>query len=236
MSVRSSRRAAGRDGVRWRAPVPPRPPSSLELATAEDHDLDHEATFRQLGFFDLDLSGRAADGVEFAQCRFRGADLSGTRLDGATFSDCLFESTNLANLRVEKSSLIRARLATVRMTGVHWINGAVRDTTISQCRLDLSSFRFTDFHRVVFEDCNLARADFQNADLSGVRFTNCDLTGAQFSQAEMAGTRFANCVLAGIGGVTSMAGAVVAEQDLVALSYTLAGALGIQLEGAEDQS
>jgi hypothetical protein len=46
----------------------------------------------------------------------------------------------------------------------------------------------------------------------------------------MTGTRIANCSLAGIGGVTSLAGAVVARQDLIALSYTLAGALGIQIE------
>ena len=178
----------------------------MELAT-EDHDLENEARFLRIGFFDLDLSGRSADGVEFEQCRFRGSDLSGTQLDGAAFTDCLFESTNLANLRAEKSSMIRARLATLRMTGVHWINEALRDVAILECRLDLSSFRFTDFSNVMFQGCNLTRADFQNADLRGVRFTNCDLTGAQFSQATMEGARFANCVLVGVGGVTSMGGA-----------------------------
>ncbi|MEJ3747463.1 pentapeptide repeat-containing protein [Actinomycetes bacterium KLBMP 9797] len=71
--------------------------------------------------------------------------------------------------------------------------------------------------------------------MSGVQFTNCDLTGAQFSQATMEGTRFTNCVLAGVGGVTSFTGAIVASQDLVGLSYTLAAALGIQIEGAADQ-
>jgi uncharacterized protein YjbI with pentapeptide repeats len=127
----------------------------LELAT-EDHDLENEATFRRLGFFDRDLSGRSADGAEFEQCRFKGSDLSGTQLDGAAFTDCLFESANLANLRAEKSSMIRARLSTLRMTGAHWINGVMRDVTISECRLDLSSFRFTDFSSVVFKGCNSA--------------------------------------------------------------------------------
>jgi uncharacterized protein YjbI with pentapeptide repeats len=70
--------------------------------------------------------------------------------------------------------------------------------------------------------------------VGGVQFTNCDLSGAQFSQAKMEGTRFADCVLAGIGGVTSFAGAIVASQDLVGLSHTLAAALGIQIEGAGD--
>jgi uncharacterized protein YjbI with pentapeptide repeats len=206
----------------------------LDLATVEDHDLDNEATFRRLGFFDLDLSGRSADSVEFEQCRFKGADLSGTQLDGARFSDCLFESVDLANLRAEKSSMLRARLSMLRMTGLHWVNGALRDVIISECRADLSSFRFTEFHNVLFEGCNLTGADFQDADLRGMRFNDCDLTGAQFSQANLAGTRFANCSLAGIGGVTSFAGAIVARQDFIALSYALAGALGIRIEDDED--
>jgi uncharacterized protein YjbI with pentapeptide repeats len=211
----------------------PRPPASLDLATPEDHDLDDEATFRRLEF-GFDLSGRSAESVEFEQCRFRKADLGGTTLTRATFTDCLFENGNVANLRVDKSSMLRVRLSALRMTGVHWIDGVLRDVLVSECRADLTSFRFSDFHNVVFEGCNLTRADFQNADVSGVQFTNCDMSGAQFSQAKMAGTRFANCVLAGIGGVTSFDGAIVASQDLVGLSYTLAAALGIQIEGAGD--
>src|SRR5689334_17153810 len=120
MSVRTSGRAGG--DSRSRPPLKPKPPAALDLATLPDHDLDHEATYRRLGFFDLDLSGRTADSVEFAQCRFKGTDLSGTELDGARFVDCLFEGTNLANLRAERSSMLRARLSTLRMTGLHWIN------------------------------------------------------------------------------------------------------------------
>jgi uncharacterized protein YjbI with pentapeptide repeats len=208
----------------------------MELATVEDHDLEDEATFRRLEFSGIDLSGRSAESLEFEQCRFRGnADLSGMTLGRSSLTDCLIEQCNLANLRVEKSSMLRVRLSVARMTGVHWIDGFLRDVTVSECRADLASFRFTDFHHVVFEGCNLTRADFQNADVSGVQFTNCDLSGAQFSQAKMEGTRFSDCVLAGVGGVTSFAGAIVASQDLVGLSYTLAAALDIRIEGPADE-
>jgi uncharacterized protein YjbI with pentapeptide repeats len=87
---------------------------------------------------------------------------------------------------------------------------------------------------VVFNNCNLARADFSSADLTGAQFVGCDLTGAQFSQAKMRGTRFVNCVLAGIGGLTSWDGAVLRGQDLIALSYELAHALGIRIEDEGD--
>lgn len=174
--------------------------------------------------------------MEFEQCRFRGnTDLGGTVLSRSSFTDCLFQNTNLANLRAEKSSMLRVKLSVARMTGVHWVDGSLREVTVSACRADLSSFRFTNLHNVVFDGCNLTRADFQNADISGVRFVDCDLSGAQFSHATMDGTRFANCVLAGIGGVTSMAGAIVAGADLVGLSYALAAALGIKIEDDDER-
>jgi uncharacterized protein YjbI with pentapeptide repeats len=215
-----------------RSPMKPRPAESLESATIEDQDLEDEATYRRLEFAGTDLSGRSAESVEFEQCRLRAnVDLGGTTLARAMFTDCLIESSNLANLRVEKSGMLRVRLSVLRMTGVHWVDGSWRDVMVSECRADLTSFRFTDLQNVTFDGCNLTRADFQNADVSGVQFLNCDLSGAQFSHATMAGTRFANCVLAGIGGVTSFA---VASQDLAGLAYSLASALDIRIEGVDD--
>jgi uncharacterized protein YjbI with pentapeptide repeats len=213
----------------------PRPPESLGLATIEDHDLEDEATYRRLEFVGMDLSGRSAQSVEFEQCRLRSnVDMGGTTLARAMFTDCLIEHSNVANLRVEKSGMLRVQLSVLRMTGVHWIDGSWRDVMVSQCRADLSSFRFSDLQNVTFDGCNLTRADFQNADVSGVQFLNCDLSGAQFSHATMESTRFSNCVLAGIGGVTSFAGAIVASHDLAGLAYSLAAALDIRIEGAGD--
>jgi uncharacterized protein YjbI with pentapeptide repeats len=202
----------------------------LEQATTGHHDLADEATYRGLGFFQIDLAGRSAGSVEFQQCRFGGADLSATSLTRAALTDCLVDNSNLANVRAETSSMLRVRLSVSRLTGLHWVGGSLRDVTMSECRADLTSFRFSVFHNVVFERCNLTQADFQNATVSGVQFRDCDLTAAQFSHATMDGTRFTNCVLTGIGGVTSFDGAIVASGDLAGLAYSLAAALGIRIE------
>lgn len=189
---------------------------------------------RCISFADIDLSGRSAESVEFTQCRFKDVDVSGTTLGRAVFTDCFVGNSNLANLRAEKSSLVRVELSVLRMTGLHWTDGLLRDVRFTESRLDISSFRFTDFVRVLFEQCNLTGADFIKADLCGAQFIGCDLTGAQFSQANMEGARFSHCVLAGIGGVTSWKGAIVRSHDLVTLSHTLAAALGIRIEGEEN--
>ena len=226
MTARPRSRPAGRP----RDPVKPKPPPSLDLATLPDHELAPEATFDRLGFYDLDLSQRSAESVEFTQCRFRGADLSGTQLDRVGLTDCLVENSNLANVRSDTGALVRVRCAMSRMTGFTATKGLVRDVEFEDCRLDLSGWRFTDFHRVRFTNCNLTRADFTESDLTGAQFVGCDLTGAQFDKAKMDGTRFRRCVLVNIGGVLSWRGATVDGNDLITLSYTLAHALGIRIE------
>jgi uncharacterized protein YjbI with pentapeptide repeats len=179
---------------------------------------------------EIDLSGQEADSVEFEQCRFTRASLAGVVLDRSTFTDCLVESSDWANLKATKSGMQRVKLSTVRLTGLHWIDGTLRDVAFQDCRMDLATLRFTSFKDVAFVDCNLSRADFTNADLRGAQFTGCDLSGAQFAQADCAGTRFARCELVGVGSVTSLKGATVSATDLAALSYALAGALDITIE------
>ncbi|WP_242606961.1 pentapeptide repeat-containing protein [Protofrankia symbiont of Coriaria ruscifolia] len=115
------------------------------------------------------------------------------------------------------------------MTGLGWVGGRLRDVTVDDCRLDLANFRGTKMTRTIFSGCNLKQADFQNADISGVIFEDCDLTGVTFSGANMEGTRIIDSALVGIRGVDSMRGAAVASRDLVALAYSLARALDINI-------
>jgi uncharacterized protein YjbI with pentapeptide repeats len=205
----------------------PRLAAVLEPA---DPVLLDDAVHRGLDIAGADLSRTGATDVEFISCRFTGTDLAGVTLRRAAFADCRFLRGDLANLAAQRSSMRRVALELVRLTGLQWLDGVLRDVRITECRADLAAFRFTRFAGVAFERCNLARADFQNADLTGVRFTDCNLAGAQFSHATMAGARFANCDLDGVGGVTSFRGAVVTGHDLMALSRTLAAALGITIE------
>lgn len=230
MSPHSERRGADK-GIHVRAPMKPVQPRSFDLAVPPEHDLESDAVLCAVSFVSLDLSGRSAELMELRQSRFTDADLSDTTFDRVVLTDCVFHKVNLANLRARKSSMVRGELSASRMTGFQWIEGLLRDVRIIESRINLSSFRFTKLTSVVFDRCDLVGADFVNADLSAAEFIGCDLTGAQFSHARMRGARFADCVLADIAGITSWAGAIVRSHDLVTLSYTLAAALDIRIEG-----
>jgi uncharacterized protein YjbI with pentapeptide repeats len=210
--------------------TPPHLPSPRSAAMLPDHDPEDEARFRGLDFIDLDLTGRVAGSVEFDGCHFKGTDLGDSALDKGALVDCRFETCNLANVRASEASMRRVQVSVSRMTGFHWINGALRDVAFQDCRLDLSTFRFSKLTDVVFTECNLTRADFTNADLSRARFVDCLLPGVQFAHANLSGTRFTRCELVDIDSATSLRGAVLEGHNLIALAHTLATALGITIE------
>jgi uncharacterized protein YjbI with pentapeptide repeats len=205
-------------------------PAELRPASELQRELEPEQTVEAAAYDDADLAGAPAEGVAFDRCGFRRTGFAGAHLAGVRFVDCVLESSDLSNLRAENARLERVRLSGCRATGLAANGGLLSDVAFAGCKADLTNWRFARFDVVTFEDCNLAGADFTEADLRGASFTGCDLSGAQFHRATMAGARFRRCELAGIGGITSWEGAVVHPDDLLELSYVLAGALGIVVD------
>src|SRR3954471_7141178 len=123
--------------------TPPNLGAGRTLATLPEHDLEVEGSYRGLDFVSLDLSGRTAAAVELDGCRFTGSDLGGSALDKLTMVDCAVDSCNVANMKITDGSMRRVRWSVVRMTGYQCVNGALRDVAYDECRLDLSTFRFS---------------------------------------------------------------------------------------------
>ena len=219
---------------RTRTPRPPRDPVApkfpAELASARPADgLADDGVFLSLEFGQDDLSGQAAEAVEFERCRFDGTRLSGLSLRRGQFSDVEFRNVDLAGSRLADSALVNAAVLQCRLTGSVWTDSGFREVLFDGCRSDLASFRFSRFRNVVFRGCNLVEANFQGADLTGARFEDCRLEGAQFSGAKMAGTRFSRCDLWGVSGVESLRGSVVSSADAQSLA-SLADAAIIAVE------
>lgn len=217
-----------------RRPAGPRLPRTLTPAVLPDHDLADEGHLRRLAYTDLDLAERDVTSCDVEECLFEGVELRGGVFTKSTFADCRFDRCDLANLATTSSSLVRCELRGLRTTGLRWTDGTLRDVVFDQCRLDLSAFRFSTLTAVRFAGCRLTQVDFTNADLRNARFDDCDLSGAQFAHADLTGARLRNCNLTGVRSVANLRGAVIDPDDLVALSYALAGALGIVIGTCDD--
>lgn len=215
------------DQERARTPGKPKLPATVEPAGFEDLRPDEE--FHRRGFEALDGRERSLVGIDFEECRFRRTDLASAELERVTFVDCEITAGDWANVQADtRTRMRRVSLSQARLMGIRW-SGELRDVSVSECRIDLSTFRFATLKNVSFEECKLVRADFTEADIRGAQFHNCDLTEAQFHHCQADDARFTDCDLAGVRGVTSLQGAVISSADLASLSHTLASALGIKL-------
>lgn len=206
-----------------RTPDAPRLPPSFK---AFDGEFDGAYQMQIDGAYEGADLGHA----ELEQCVFTKANLAGATAAMLTLVDCEVRQSDLANAVVERSGLRRVRITDSRLTGLSFLDGVARDVLVQDSKVDTSNWRATTFTNVHFVRCDLSRADFAMADLGGAQFIDCTLAGAQFSNAKASGTRFSGCELDGIGGVAALAGATIRADDIHALTYLLADALGITIE------
>lgn len=216
-----------------------RPRLGADLAAAEfpRDDLTDDAQLTRLTFTDADLAGRTARLVDIDECRFSGCRFTDSHVDKLTGSDSVFERCDLANAELAHNALSRVEVTSSRLTGLAVPAAVWRHVLVRDCLADLSSFRFAAFTRVEFVDCRLRNADFVGADINGTIFRGCDLTKAEFSQVKAKGAVFIDCTWDGIRGVSSLAGATIANRspvDALAFTDALAGSLGVRIGDPED--
>ena len=209
------------------APDPPRLPDELEPATIDPRTVDSGDEWHRVRIADAEAAGLAMPGLRFEESRLERVDLSGARLAHLSLSDVELESANLANANVRGGSAWRVRIGRSRLTGISWHEGMIRDTVLSDCRIDLSSFAATRMDQVVFERCLLMQVDLQQATLRAVRFQDCDLTEADVSEARFERCELRGCTIDGMRGAERLRGVAMPWEDIVASVGTFAAAVGV---------
>jgi uncharacterized protein YjbI with pentapeptide repeats len=209
------------------APEPPRIPDDLEPAAVDAAAVESGDEWQRVRLTDVDAPELAVPGLRFEEGRMERVDLSSGRLAHLALSDVELDGCNLANADVRGGSAWRARIVRSRLTGLSWTEGMVRDTVLSDCRVDLSSFAATRFDQVVFERCLLMQADFQEASLRAVRFVDCDLTELDLSQASFARCELRGCTIDGMRAAERLRGVAMPWEDIVASAGTFAAAIGV---------
>jgi uncharacterized protein YjbI with pentapeptide repeats len=200
------------------APEAPRVPGDLELVRVNAAAVESGDEWRRVRIVDAELPELAMPSLRFEEARLERVDLSAGRLAHLSLSDVELESCNLANADVRGGSAWRTRIMRSRLTGVAWHEGLIRDTLLSDCRIDLASFGATRLDQVVFERCLLMQVDFQETSLRRVRFVDCDLTEADVNDARFEGCELLGCTIDGMRGAERLRGVAMPWEDMVARS------------------
>lgn len=187
------------------------------------------------------VTGSAGDGptarnLEIVRSQLQDVDLAAARLPHLGLGDCLVRGGNFANVAVRGGVAQRTVFEHVRLTGLSWHEGTIRDVTFRGCRIDLASFAASRLERVRFDDCTLAQAELQDARLARVVFDGCDLREVDFSGAKLsAGCELHGCTLDGARAIERLRGVRMPIDDVIASAGVFAAALGIGiLEDEQD--
>lgn len=172
--------------------------------------------------------GRLHD-LELREVRLAATDLSGRVASGLTLRDVEIREGDWSTLRADQASLTRVTASGLRGTGVELGESTLRDVSLSECRLDLSSFRHATLERVVFRDCRLDEADFYGATMASVLFERTTLVGAGVEAAAFDRCELRGCELEGLRGVERLRGVRMPWPDVVQIAGLLAAATGIEI-------
>lgn len=203
--------------------------SSMRLAGPSNFVFEEESAVEHVRFNQADLRGESLLRVEIDSCAFDGVRLA-HQLRSSVLRRSQFDHSDLANVVADDCSLLDIHVSNSRLTGMRFLHGVVRDSTIEGCRADIASFRDSRIKNVRFERCDMTSVDFQRANLHRVVFSSCNLEGAQFNSAKLSEVRFHRCSLLNVSGVRSLQGATVGAEDLISLAASLASEIGIKIE------
>jgi len=207
----------------WTVPEPDVPPR-LEPAVLDELDDATTAAVDLTGAVIPALSGAQVDSSDLSRLRANAG-----QWERVTLADCRIDGADLANLVWRDGALMRCSLREVRMTGVLLAGVRVRGTLLEGAQASLSTWHDVQLRGVVLRGCDLSEATFVDTVMEQVLLEDCVLTSAQLSGLRCRDVQLRGCRLDGVGGVTSLRGARVAEEDALALLPAMARELGITI-------
>lgn len=176
------------------------------------------------GLFDLD----ACEALEIENSTLDGVAFAAQAMPRFTLSRCTLVGCDLSGARFD--SLRNVRLEDCKLVGADFAGAQLLDVSFDRCVLRIVNFRMVKLRRVQFVDCTLHDVDAFDLDAEDVAFAGSDLEQVNIDRlrarrVDLRGTR-----QLGLQRVGPLAGCLIEDQQLSALSYQLAFATGLEIE------
>ena len=213
---------------------PPRTPTRMPaMRTLDEIEID-EPWAELVGIV---AQGRVLDLSSCSTLEIRSSRLVGIRFEGVDGTEVDVHDTVFVNCdlsRVRFRSMTSSTLESCKLTGTDFGGGTVRDVRWSACRMALANLRMAELERVRWEDCTIEETDLFDSsltdiDLEGTVLTDVNTDRARFERVDLRGA-----LDLGLSTISSLKGALVAPEQLPALSFALAAALGADIERDPD--
>lgn len=191
---------------------------------------EQDEELSELSATEVDLSAIEVKSLEIREVRLNKVDLSSAKISKLSIRDSILDNCVGVAVNAEDSSWHRVEWQGGRADGLTATNSHFESVVFSDCKLDLSNFRFAKLKNVLFEDCSLQGADFYEAVLHSVSFEKCVMGDVQFSGVKCRNVDLRTSDITLIKGIDSLRGAIIDQTQLVSLAPMLAHQLGIEVK------
>jgi len=184
---------------------------------------------------DIDQTGAVGRGT-LHHVSISRSTLADTRLSDLELMDVALRNVSVANASWENVTARRVEFFNSQAVGFQLGLLKAEDLYFEDCRLDYARLEVENrrgiivFHRCTFTEAVLG------GDLSGIVFSECEFSGAEFRARRAAGCDLTGSRLVGSSGLMTLAGALITDDQAMALSAQLATEVGLVIAEAAGSS
>lgn len=206
-----------------------------------DREVTAEASLVAEGGWAEVTGGRIAPGgldaiANAAELSITDGHVVGGRLPAAAeveLRQSLLIDVDLSQMRLR--SVRGTRLTGCKLVGSDLSGTSVVDTVFANSSLSLTNLRMATLERVAFVDCALSEVDCYELTATDVTFDGCTLDGVNLDGLRATRVDLRGATELSLAAATSLGGCLVAEHQLPALAFSLALALGLDIESPESK-
>lgn len=208
---------------------PPRLPRRALTPSSSSLELDG----RWAELIDVETTGQTIDLESCSSLEIRSSRLSGVRFENAEgvdveVRDSEFVDCDLSRMRFR--SVGTSTFDGCKLTGADLSGAQVRDVRWRSSRFALANLRMATFERVQWHDCVVEECDLFDSTL-----TDVDLAGSSIIELNLDRARFERVDFRSAGDLqlssfSTLKGALFSPSQLPAMAFTLATALGADIE------
>lgn len=222
--------------------APPRLPKPRRCPPADPADFEIDRGLLEISGVALDpplVDGGSLDDLdEIAELLIEDSAVTGidlTSLHRATL-DVVRSSVERCDLsRLTFRSIRASRVIESKFVGSELSGALLTDVVFERCTFRYANLRMAQLRRVRFDACQLVELDAFDASMEDVDFEDSTLTEVNIDRLHATRVDLRHASTIDLVGLGDLRGLLVAEEQLPALAFRLATALGLGVEAPPDE-
>ena len=146
----------------------------------------------------IDISAIDESRLSFDSCIFKNVNFDNCIFRYIDLLDVIFDKCDLSNIDLSEGSIFRTEFINCKMIGCKIEDAQLKDCVFKNILGDYSSFAFSKFNKVSFENSSFASSVFMEVKNKYLNLDDCDFKKTVFTRTYLEDVDLSNCEIDGI--------------------------------------